>query len=317
MSNYVKIATIGPTQPQVPIDMEPQEIVCFMIDFWRRKFEQVLPDKPDLIVVPEICDRPDMIGFSPERLLEYYQVRKNQIYDFFARIAREHNCYLVYSAVREKGDGTWLNSSVVIDRTGSIVGIYSKNHVVITEITEDGILCGKDAPIIECDFGRVVCVICFDLNFDQLRLKYVQAKPDLIIYSSVAHGGDLLQGYWAYSCRSHFVASIANLPSQIRNPFGEVMAGSTNYFDYVVATVNLDCCLAHLGYNKEKLAALKAKHGQKVEIYDPGYMGPVLITSNTDDISAVEMAKEFEIELLDAYFARSLAHHANPDNIEK
>lgn len=316
MSNYVKIATIGPPPPPVAPSMKPEEIVDFMIDFWRGKFAQVLPDKPDLIVVPEACDRPAPLDFSLERRLEYYRVRKNQIYDFFAHLAKEYSCYLVYSAARETGDGSWRNSSVVIDRTGHSAGVYNKNHLVIEETTEAGILCGKDAPVIECDFGRVVCAICFDLNFDRLRLKYVQARPDLIIFSSVYHGGDLMQGYWAYSCRSHLVAAIAGLPSQIRNPFGEIMATSTNYFDYAVATVNLDCCLAHLDYNRDKLTALKARYGQKVEIYDPGYIGSVLITSNADDMSAVKMAEEFEIELLDAYFARALAHHDNPDNAE-
>ena len=73
---------------------------------------------------------------------------------------------------------------------------------------EKGSLCGKDAPVFECDFGRVAFAICFDLNFDELRLKYVKAKPDLIIFSSMYHGG-LMQAYWAYSCRAYFVGAIA------------------------------------------------------------------------------------------------------------
>jgi len=195
------------------------------------------------------------------------------------------------------------------------VGVYNKNHVVIEETTESGILCGREAPVFDCDFGRVAFAICFDLNFDELRLKYAKARPDLIVFSSMYHGG-LMQAYWAYSCRAHFVGAISGLPCEIRDPQGDVIASSTNYFDFVVADVNLDCCLAHLDYNWSRLRAMKAKYGPKVTIKDPGFLGSVLITSEHETVTADEMVREFEIELLDDYMARALAHRHTPGNME-
>jgi hypothetical protein len=312
---YVKIATIGSGPASVASSTEPQRIVEKMIAHWQRKLAQVLPDRPDLIVVPEACDRPG--GLSLEKLRQYYQVRKDQIQKFFALTARQNNCNIVYSAHREMPDGTRRNSSVLIDRKGNVAGIYNKNHPTIGEI-EKGILCGRDAPVIECDFGRVAMAICFDLNFDELRLKYAETKPDIIIFSSMYHGG-LMQGYWAYSCRCHFVGAIAGKEtrSEIRNPLGEVVASTTNYFDFAVATVNLDCALVHLDYNWERLRKLKAKYGPKAKITDPGCLGAVLISSEHEAISVDDMIKEFEIELLDDYFARSLAHRQKPGSMEK
>jgi predicted amidohydrolase len=312
---FVKIATLGPGPLSVNANTDPKKVVEQMIVHWRNKFAQVLPDRPDLIVVPEACDRPS--GFSLKKRLQYYRVRKNQIRDFFARVAKENNCYIVYSAARRMKDGTWRNSSVMLDRKGDVIGIYNKNHVVIEETTEAGILCGRDAPIIECDFGRIAFAICFDLNFDELRLKYVKAKPDLIIFSSMYHGG-LMQAYWAYSCRSHFVGAIAGraTPSQIYNPLGQVVASNTNYFDFAVETVNLDCTLAHLDYNWQRLKKLKTKYGPKVKISDPGCLGSVLISSEDEKISVEDMVKEFEIEQLDDYMARALAHRHKPGNME-
>jgi hypothetical protein len=311
----VTIATIGSGPASVASDVEPQKVVEKMIDHWKRQFAQVLPDRPDLIVVPEACDRPG--GFGAEKLLEYYKVRKDQVQQFFAETARENNCYIVYSAYRIMLDGSRRNSSVLIDRNGNVAGIYNKNHPTIGEI-ENGTLCGKEAPIFECDFGRVAMAICFDLNFDELRLKYAEVKPDLIIFSSMYHGG-LMQSYWAYSCRCHFVGAIAGsaTPSEIRNPLGQVVASTTNYFDFAVARVNLDCKLAHLDYNWERLRKLKAKYGPKVTILDPGCLGSVLISSEHETISVEEMIKEFEIELLDDYFVRSLTYRHKPGNIEK
>ncbi len=310
--SQVKIATIGPRSISVDSSMPPQKVVDKVIAHWRGRFAQVLPDKPDLIVVPEACDRP--AGLSQEKLLEYYKVRKDQVQNFFAQVARQNHCYMVYSAYRLMPDGSKRNSSVLIDRRGNVVGIYNKNHPTIGEI-EKGVKCGREAPVFETDFGRVAFAICFDLNFDELRLQYARVKPDLIIFSSMYHGG-LMQAYWAYSCRAHFVGAIASLPCEIRNPLGQVVGSNTNYFDYAVAAINLDCALAHLDYNWSRLRKLKEKYGPKVRITDPGFLGSVLITSEHEKITVHEMVKEFNIELLDDYFARALQWHHKPDNIE-
>jgi len=43
----------------------------------------------------------------------------------------------------------------------------------------------------------------------------------------------------------------------------------------------------------------------------------VLIASEHEEVSIDEMIAEFEIERLDDYFARSLAHRFEPGNIEE
>jgi hypothetical protein len=312
---FITVATIGPSPANISSSAKPQVVVERMISHWRGRFSQVLPDKPDLIVVPEVCDRPS--GFSREKLKEYYKVRKDQIRQFFAETARQNHCYIIYSAYRQLPDGTGRNSSVLIDRKGNIAGIYNKNHPTIGEI-DKGIVCGTEAPVIECDFGRVAMAICFDLNFDELRLQYVKAQPDLILFSSMYHGG-LMQSYWAYSCRSHFVGAIAGrgTRSEIRNPLGEIVATNTNYFDFAVARINLDCELVHLDYNWGRLRKMKAKYGPKVQISDPGYLGSVLISSEHETVSIDDMIEEFEIERLDDYFERALAYRRKSLSDEK
>jgi len=312
MANYVKISTVAPAAPS-EYPTPDQAAVDRMIAFWQRELAQVLPDRPDLIVVPEACDR--YPAHSTEDRLRYYRVRANQVRDWFCDVARKHRCHVAYSAVREMPDGTWRNSTQIIGRDGQVLGIYNKNHVVISETTEGGTLCGRDAPIIECDFGRVACAICFDLNFDELRLQYARAKPDLIVFSSMYHGG-LMQAYWAYSCRAHMVTSVCRLPSGILSPVGQLLASTTNYYDFVTAVVNLDCKVAHLDGNWEKLAEMREKHGSKVAVFDPGHLASVLISSETNELTSDELVHEFEIELLDDYLARSLAHHHDPRNIE-
>ncbi|HOJ10615.1 MAG TPA: carbon-nitrogen hydrolase family protein [Clostridiales bacterium] len=315
MARYTKVSSIGARPVLSDIDIDYSQTVEKVISYWKHELDQVLPDKPDIIVLPEGCDRPLNYPKLEKEKTEYYKNRGNQMLEFFSNIALNNNCYIAYSAIREAGDGTLRNSTQIIDRTGKVVGIYNKNYVVIEETTESGILCGKDAPIIDCDFGRVACAICFDLNFDELRLRYVKAKPDIILFSSMYHGG-LMQNYWAYSCRSYFAGCVAGLQNTIISPVGEIIASSTNYHDFVTAMVNLDYCVVHLDYNWEKLKRIKAKYGPKVKLTDPGYLGSVMLSSETDEFTISDITKEFEIELLDDYMRRALAHNNNKMNVE-
>jgi len=306
----VKIATIGDQPAPVAATATSDAIVQHVIRYWQGRFAQVLPDRPDLIVVPETCDLPS--GLSGKRKFEYYQARGNRVQECFSSVAKENHCYVTYPAVRKQGDGSWRNSITLLDRSGGVAGVYSKNHPTIGEM-EQGIQPDFEAPIIQCDFGRVALAICFDLNFDMLRLQYVKAKPDLIVFCSAYHGG-LMQPYWAYSCRSHFVGAIKpKCNSEIYNPLGELVASTTNYFDFVVATVNLDCALAHLDYNWARLTALKKKYGTAVTITDPGRLGSVLITSSHESKSVQAMLDEFEIERLDDYLNRSLEYRRSQE----
>ena len=295
-ANYVKVATIG-TAPAVDSKQDPQLIVKQVIEFWQNELSKVLPDNPDLIVLPEVCDMSDAGK-------EYLEVRKNQVLDYFASVSAKHSCYIAFGMFREESTGIWKNSCVVLDRKGGIAGIYDKNFPTIPEM-EKGIKRGNSAALIQCDFGKVAVAICFDLNFDELLAHYAAEKPDLIIFSSMYHGG-LVQSTWAYKCRAHFIGSVHHgNPSEIRNPMGDVMATTTNYFDYAVTEINLDSRLVHLDFNWDRLDALKKKYGPSVTITDPGRLGTVLVTSEDKNITVDQMIAEFKLELLDDYLNRA------------
>jgi predicted amidohydrolase len=312
MARKITISALGPR----PITGEPsrphQQAIDEMIQHWRAQMDLVLPDRPDLIVVPEACDR--YPNYTMEQRLDYYRARGNQVRDAFAAVARDHHCYIAYSAARQMPDGTWRNSTQILDRSGSLSGVYNKNHLVIEETTKAGILCGREARVIHADFGSLACAICFDLNFDELRDRYKAQRPDLVVFCSMYHGG-LMQNYWAYDCRAHFVGAVAGAECTVINPLGERLAHSTNYYPWLTTQVNLDCALAHIDYNNARFRALKQRYGRGVTISDPGYLGCVLLTNEMPGTTVLDLVTEFEIELLDDYWARALAHrrdHTEP-----
>ncbi len=307
MANRVVISVIGAAS-LAEDQGRGQAASARMIDHWQRKFDLVLPDRPDLILVPECCDR--YAGQTIDQVHDYYHARGDRVRELFAQVAAQNACHVAYAAVRAMPDGSWRNSIQLLAPDGQVAGVYDKNHPTIGEMRDAGIQPGIEAPIIECDLGgrscRVACVICFDLNFCELWLQYARARPDLILFASMYHGG-LMQAYWAYACRAHLASAISGLASQVIDPLGRTVATTTNYIDYVTTTVNLDCCLVHLDNHWEKLEALKRAYGTEVSILDPGYLGPVLVSSESPARSVDQLLAEFEMEPLDDYFDRSRA----------
>ena len=306
-SNRVKIVTIGGGFQAISAGDDrnnPQRLVDRMIEYWKREINKALVYQPDLILLTEVCDDPG--GLNRQERSEYYRIRKNQVQDFFASVAKENRCYIAFGTQREENSGVWRNSCVVLDREGKMAGVYNKNYPVIGEMN-GGIIPGTEAPLIQCDFGTVGCAICFDLNFDELRDRYAVLKPDVLLFVSQWHGG-LEQTKWAYSCRSFFVCSYSfrTQPVEIRNPFGNVVAASTHNHNYAVATVNLDKQLIHQDLNLGKIIELKRKYGDRVTITEQGDIGVLMITSEHEQVSSAEMVKEFGIELLDDYLERSV-----------
>ncbi len=308
MSRKVTVSTIGPYNVKLSTDGSVDTAVEEVIDHLKAKIDQVLPDQPDLICLPELCDQPDRWSGMHKR--QFYEERGTRVRDALAELARQHQCYIVYPHCRKMEEETYRNSILLLDRNGEDVGYYDKNYPVVpNETVGDGIVPGTEAVVLQCDFGTVGFVICFDLNYDDLRRKYEQLRPDLIVFSSMYHGG-LMQAYWAYSCRAHFVGAIAFEPlSTILSPLGEQLAASTNYYDYVTKTINLDCAVIHLDNHFDKLYQMRKKYGQKVSVIDPGNLGAVLISSESDEFTVEDLLAEFEFTRIDDYLQISAEAH--------
>ena len=295
-----KLSAIGPVPPQeLPA---PGREAVVMKKHWEKYFDLVLPEKPDLILLHECCNRFPAMTMQ-DRLAYYESESCQEVFEYFRQKAEDSNCCIAYSAVRTLEDGTRRNSTQLIGRDGKVMCIYDKNFPVIEETTIQNVLPGETETVVDTEFGRTGFSICFDLNFDHLRLRYAKRKPNLMLFSSMYHGG-IMQQYWAYSCRSYFAGAVSGCKCSIINPAGTKIASSSNYHPFVTAEINTDYELVHLDYNWEKIYAAQKKYGTKVKVYDPGYLGSVLITSESSEITAAQIVDEFKIERLDDYFDR-------------
>lgn len=304
MARNVRIASLPRAALAVSDTRDYEACVQEELASWQAQLDIVRFDKPDLIVTPECCDRP--AGLPRELRIPYYEHRGERMRDFFREAAIKYNANIAYSAVRSAGDGTFRNSTQFFNRSGGLQGIYDKYLLVIEENTIGKILYAKDISAIQMDFGRVCGSICFDLNFEEPLRKTAAQRPELIVFCSAYHGG-LMQQQWAYQCRSYFVSCIGGTETaNIINPVGEIIAESSNYHRYLVSQINLDYQVVHLDHNQEKLRAAKEKYGANIEYRTPYGVGCVLLSAVADELTARQVVEEFDIELWDDYYERSM-----------
>ena len=312
MARYVKISTIGIPSITVDESLSFEEVNKQIETYLSNQIEQVLPDRPDLILLPEMCDIP--ANYDSSRRSEYVNYRGESYLHFYGKIAKENNCNLAFCTYRYGKGDYLLNTLFIIDRKGKVAGHYNKNHIVIPDERNQNVLGGNEAPIINLDIGKVAGAICFDLNFDILRSHYKKLRPEIILFPSMYHGG-LKQQFWAQNCQAYFVGAISHSrPSSIISPLGEILAYTTNISNFVTKTINLDYSLIHWDHHHEKLAALKQKYGPDVTIFDPGNIGYVMITSENVDVSATDMIEEFKMKTYEDYIREALEAHNMPEN---
>lgn len=294
MANYVKIATFGFSPAKLTEKPEGMSIVDYEIKYLDGKIQPVLSEKPDLILLPEYCDCP--MDLAQEKKVEYYtKERCDKVLDYLKGIAKQNACYVVFSSWKQERDGYGRNALRMIDRKGNLVGDYYKNYMVKSEPTFYNCKTGRDAVIFDCDFGRVGGLICFDLNFEELRLRYKELRPDLMLFSA-NFGGGLMQNYFAFDTKSYFVGACAyNHTTKVVDPLGNTIANRSVYSDSLIETIDLDYVVVHLDYNEEKFANAKAKYGANLVIDPRGDTGQVLITYKGTDTTAREIVKEFDI----------------------
>lgn len=275
MSEYRKISTLCPSQPNVS-SRSFADIKAEMSGWIRMNIDRVLPDSPDLIVLPECSSRyncPAGVKYDDykQQLKDYYRYVGDEFTQMLSRIAAENNTIIAYSAIRvaDDSDKPFRNSTVYIGRSGEVIGIYDKNYLVIEENTLSDIAYGERAELIDLGFAKAATAICFDLNFDELLEDYAAMRPKLVVFSSMYHGG-IRQAIWAYQCRSYLVSSTKGLPGAILDPFGRTIAAATNYLPYVTARVNFDFALCHLDHNWEPIRRREAQVRQRAQGRRPG-----------------------------------------------
>ena len=217
-------------------------------------------------------------------------------------MAQQYSCYITVPVhQKERKSGAVFNVLGLLDRQGELAGVYRKYIPVYPEF-DHGTRPGPGAALIQTDFGPVGGVICFDLNFGELRDQYKKLKPKLLLFSSMYHGG-LVQNFWALDVQAFFVGSVyKGTPCTIIDPQGTTLAQSNNYQSWATARINLDYEVVHLDKNQARFDDIHRQYGEAVRIVTTGQVGTSVIYSETAERTAANIVDEFELVRLDEYF---------------
>jgi len=234
--------------------------------------------------------------------------KPGELLTIYTDFARRNHCVVVGSIFLRE-NGAVHNSLLFVNVDGTILGVYHKNFLTFGPRSEIdfGVTPGSEIFLAKTPFGTIGGAICFDLNFADLRARYKQAKPDILCFASMYHGG-LMQGIWAYDLRAFFVAALyfPNEPFGILDPFGRPVKFTSSYEPWIIQRVNLDRVMMHLTWNDIKFLEIRKKYGEEVVIDVPPSIGSALLYSNSPNRTALDIAKEFDLVLLDDFFAMAV-----------
>ena len=292
MARFINIATIHFQVSEQGNDPQQMALAQF------REAESRLDGTgADLVVT---CEGMESIGQTVKQA-ESAQ-RPGPMFNAYRDFAMRNRCTIAGSIKLEDG-GKVYNALVFIGPDGKLLGDYRKAFPTQGEL-DKGLSAGGGANVVDTPAGRLGGVICFDLNFDELRDSYQKLRPDVLCFSSMFHGGHLQQN-WAYQCRGYFAAACKDNTSDILDPLGRILNSANFYGRIAWARVNLDRFFMHQDKNIAKFPDIRRKYGRKILIDAAPDLGVAVLYSLTDEISAPEIAREFGLVGFDDYLAVS------------
>jgi deaminated glutathione amidase len=243
-----------------------QANIAHAVDWTRRCHEAT---GAELIVLPESVTTGFTPGCSTEDLWDLVSElpergdASHTLVAAFADLARELGAVLCVGTY-ERGPerGVVHNSSVLLDRDGSILGVYRKTHPFCNEAVTGGgwVTPGDTVAVCDTDLGRIGMIICFDGDYPELsRIQAVQGAEVICRPSALLRSADI----WELTSRAraydnHVYVVGANATgidaagvhyfgnSHIVTPIAHIAAKAASHEGWIAARLDPDEALAAL-----------------------------------------------------------------------
>lgn len=186
------------------------------------------------------------------------------VLDRMAAVARRHQTYIVVPLIRAQ-DGIYTNAAALVDRRGTLVGVYDKVHPTGrtgTDALENGIRAGREFPVFTTDFGKVGLQICWDMSYDDGFEALAQAGAEIVAIPS-ASPQTIRPAALAMQHRYWVVTSTPRDNATVFNPAGQV-AAQTTAEPVVVHEIDLAFAVLHWQDRLQDGRVLTKAYGDKV-----------------------------------------------------
>lgn len=299
MARYARVVTIALQHRGGPTVEENRRRVCALM-------EQAVAEKPDVVVLPETFT---LMGVSYESVAEVAEPIPGPTTDLMADYARKYHTYVICPLIGIHGT-KFHNDAVLLDRSGDIVGVYSKVHPVVqgAEFTnlELGVTPGEAASVFETDFGRIGIQICFDIVYPEGWAALKEQGAEIVFWCSAYDGGRHLE-HLAWQHHYFIVSAVQSRYARVVNIVGETVARSNRFDPVLATTLDLDIALFHCDFNASVIPEIRRRHGSDVIIRVLDEESFFTLQTRRADVRVADIVEEFNLEPLDRYLARNQA----------
>jgi predicted amidohydrolase len=269
--------------------------------------------RPDVICLPELFDT--MWVQEQKNLADVAEDEKTPgpVTAQIAAFAKKYSCYVV-CPLFTVNNGHYYNSCLLIDRKGTIAGVYHKTHPVKSEIFPDQAFKGGavvpgaiNQHVIQTDFGKVGMQICYDAywsdGWDNLRDK----GADIVFFPSAMPAGRILNFYAQKN--NYYIVSSTGDDARVIDISGNDLDCTSDYVRVAWATVNLDKVNVDVWPANGKIAGLTKKYGDKIRIKVWSQTDVITIENRDPELHLAAVLKEFNIQVLSEYLDRETLIH--------
>ena len=259
----------------------------------------------DLAVLPETTVT-DNQGPASRRAIPL----RGPVLETFAALARRHKTYLVVPLdLAEQGPSgpIYSNAAVLLDRRGSVAGIYRKAHPVALvgrDDLEDGITPGCEFPVFACDFGKLGIQICWDMTFDDGWQALADKGAEIVVWPS-ASPATALPAARAGKHRYYIVSSTWRNNSTIYEPTGLIAARIESPEKPLVHEIDLSYSVLGWSSHLRDGNAFREKYGDRAGYHYEPREDLGLFWSNVPSTTIGEMVRTLGLEDIDVQLARN------------
>ena len=221
--------------------------------------DQAAAYRPDLVCFPETLQ---IVNVPQAERAGVAEPVPGPLFDALAEGARRIGSYVVTGLYEQRGP-VRVNSTVMIDRQGNLVGRYDKLRPTEGELA-GGIVPGADVPVFETDFGKVGIQTCFDVGWPPGWDTLGALGAELVVWPSAYDGGFPLQAH-AWRNRYYVVSSVWTHFARVLDITGRALASTTRQVRMAACRIDLEKTLFHTDENLARLPAAERCLGRDLE----------------------------------------------------
>jgi predicted amidohydrolase len=203
---------------------------------------------PDFIVLPEMW----ATGFAFDDLKELSISYTDLIFKFLSTQAKTLKSYIIGGSIPEWSVGLLYNTSYVFDPSGKNITKQRKINPFPLTGESDYFAPGKGLHPFDTAFGKIGCLICYDLRFPELSLEL--AKKGIKILFFPAQWPVAREKHWKILLKARAIENQVfviganrigdrSIPhcghSMILDPWGEIVEAAADKETVMVAELNL------------------------------------------------------------------------------